>query len=220
GPAQPGMSVSAVILCDPDSSALCVAGLLVIDRLVVAAHRAGAKNVIVVSEKPLPVLARSTALAIDVKSVVGHPELTGPALILSARLLVHPADLKPLMERRGRLIGRDGTRLPAGVLAELSGLPLEHQLSALPAIAAEGVAESITDPATAAAAARVLWASLTSSSDGFVDKHFNRPVGRWLSKILVHTSVSPNQVSVASTLLGLASAWLFAQGNDLAADRK
>jgi phosphatidylglycerophosphate synthase len=211
------MSFSAVILCDPDSPALRVAGLLVIDRLVVAAHRAGAKNVVVVSEKPLPRLERSTALAIDVKPAVSWPELTGPTLILSARLLVQPADLKRLMEQRGRLTGRDGTPLPAGVLTELSGQTLEDQLSVLPAIAAEGVAESITDPATAAAAARELWASLTSSSDGFVDKHFNRPVGRWLSKILVHTSVSPNQVSIASTLLGLMSAWLFAQGNDRAA---
>jgi phosphatidylglycerophosphate synthase len=211
------MSFSAVILCDPESYALRVSGLLVIDRLVVAAHRAGAKNIIVVSEKSLPRLERTMALAIEVKSVGSCPELTGPTLMLSAHLLVQPADLKRLMERRGRLAGRDGTPLPAGVLTELSGLPLEDQLSALPAMAAQGVAESITDSATAAAAARVLWASLTSSSDGFVDKHFNRPVGRWLSKILVHTSVSPNQVSVASTLLGLMSAWLFAQGNDRAA---
>jgi len=46
-----------------------------------------------------------------------------------------------------------------------------------------------------------------------VDKYFNRPVGRWLSKILVHTPVSPNQVSVAASLLGLVSAWFFAQGD-------
>jgi phosphatidylglycerophosphate synthase len=138
-------------------------------------------------------------------------------LILSTRLLVQPLDLKNLIERRGRLIAQDGTPLPAGVLTEFSECALEDQLSTLPAIAAEGVAKPITDAATAAAAARALWASLTSPTDGLVDKHFNRPVGRWLSKILVHTSVSPNQISVAATLLGLASAWFFAQGKYWAA---
>jgi len=211
------MSFPAVILCDPDSFTLRVAGLLVIDRLVVAAHRAGAESISLVSEKPVPRLERTTALGVPVKSAVSCPELKGPTLVLSTRLLVQPVDLKRLMERGGRLTGRDGTRLPAGVLTEFSGRPLEDQLSELPAVAAEGVAAPIADAASAAAAARALWASLTSSSDGFVDEFFNRPVGRCLSKILVHTSVSPNQVSVASTLLGLVSAWLFAQGNYRAA---
>ena len=211
------MRVPAVILCDPDSSTLCIAGLRVLDRLVVAAHRAGVGRITVVSENPLPRLKRTAALGIAVKLATSLPELSGPTLVLSTRLLVQPADLKNLIERPGRLTGRDGTPLPAGVLTEFSGRPLEEQLSLLPVVVAGGVAEPITDAISAAAAARVLWASLTSSTDGFVDKHFNRPVGRWLSKILVYTSVSPNQVSLSATLLGLLSAWFFAQGNYRAA---
>jgi phosphatidylglycerophosphate synthase len=46
-----------------------------------------------------------------------------------------------------------------------------------------------------------------------VDRFFNRPVGRPLSKLLAHTPVSPNQVSVVSILIGVASAWFFASGN-------
>jgi phosphatidylglycerophosphate synthase len=61
-----------------------------------------------------------------------------------------------------------------------------------------------------------LWNSLASSLDGIVDKYFNRPVGRILSKLLVHTPVSPNQVSVAASLVGLVSAWLFAVGSHCA----
>ena len=58
----------------------------------------------------------------------------------------------------------------------------------------------------------MLWASLTSASDGFVDKVFNRPCGRPLSKLLIHTPVSPNMVSVASILTGVVSAIFFASG--------
>ena len=207
------MNIPAVIICHPDCSPFRLAGLPVIDRLIVAAHRAGAENIIVVSEKALPPLKRTGALGIAFTSTAVRPELTGPTLVLSDRLLVQAADLKCLIARRGRLVSRDGTPLPAGVLAELSGRPLEDQFSTLPAVPAEGVAEPITDAASADVAARKLWASLSSSADGLVDKHFNRPVGRWLSKILVHTPVSPNQVSLAATVLGLISAWFFAQGD-------
>jgi phosphatidylglycerophosphate synthase len=51
-----------------------------------------------------------------------------------------------------------------------------------------------------------------SSADGLVDRRFNRPVGRILSGILVRTPVTPNQVSVVATLMGLGSAALFALG--------
>ena len=207
------MSIPAVILCDDDTSALRVAGLLVVDRLIIAAHRAGAGSIMVVSEKPLPFLARTAALGVTVKSAARCPELIGPTLILSTRLLVQPLDLKRLMERRGRLTGRDGTPLPAGVLTRFTGNRLEDQLSSLPVVAAEGVAVPITDAASAATAAHALWSSLSTSLDGFVDKHFNRPTGHCLSKILIHTSVSPNQVSVVASLIGFAAAWLFAQGN-------
>jgi 1L-myo-inositol 1-phosphate cytidylyltransferase / CDP-L-myo-inositol myo-inositolphosphotransferase len=45
-----------------------------------------------------------------------------------------------------------------------------------------------------------------------VNRYFNRPVGRILSKLLVHTAVTPNQVSVLSVIIGLISAALFAVG--------
>lgn len=207
------MSLPTIILCEPDCSTLRVAGLLVIDRLVVAAHRAGSQSITVVSEKSLPPLERTLTLGITVNQVASCPELTGPTLVLSNCLLVQARDLKRLMEQHGRLISRDGTPLPAGVVTEFTGRSLEDQLFGLPAVAAQGVAEPVANAGAATRAAQVLWASLGSSADGLVDKYFNRPVGRWLSKILVHTSVSPNLVSIVATLLGLASAWLFAQGD-------
>lgn len=207
------MSIPVVILCDPDGATLRVAGLLVIDRLVVAAHRAGAESITLVSGKPLPRLERTVALKITVQPAASCPPLKGPTLVVSSRLLVQTMDLKRLMERGGRWLSRDGIPLPAGVVTEWSGRRFEDQLSGLPTVVAQGVAESVTDTISAATAARNLWASLNSSTDGVVDKYFNRPVGRWLSKLLVHTSVSPNQVSVAATLLGLVAAVFFAQGD-------
>jgi phosphatidylglycerophosphate synthase len=211
------ISFPAIILCDEETAALKVAGLPILDRLIVAAHRAGAAQISVVSSKPLPRLPRTTALGISFRLVADMPDIEQPTLVLSTDLLVQAADLKALVRNRGRLIGRDGVPLPAGVITEPLVRDLEEQLCQLPEVVAQGVAESITGASSVSAASRALWGSLASPLDGVADKHFNRPVGRILSKLLVHTSVSPNQVSVAASLLGLLSAWLFAGGTHDAA---
>jgi phosphatidylglycerophosphate synthase len=71
----------------------------------------------------------------------------------------------------------------------------------------------VSDAASARTAERDLWASLTSSSDGLVDRVFNRPCGRFISKVLIRTSVSPNSVSLASVLIGVVAAGGFALGD-------
>jgi len=41
----------------------------------------------------------------------------------------------------------------------------------------------------------------------------SRPLGRYLSKILIRAPFSPNQVSIVSALIGILSGWFFAGGN-------
>ena len=207
------ISFPAIILCDDETAALKITGLPILDRLIVAVHRAGVAQISVVSLKPLPLMPRTTALGIGFRLVADMPDIEQPTLVLSSGLLVQAADLKALVRNRGRLIGRDGVPLPAGVITEPLVRGLEEQLCQLPAVVAQGVAEPITGALSVSAASRALWGSLASPLDGVVDKYFNRPVGRILTKQLVHTSVSPNQVSVAASLLGLLSAWLFAGGS-------
>lgn len=89
-------------------------------------------------------------------------------------------------------------------------------LDALPNRPAQGVACLVTDAASARLAGNQLWASITSSTDGFVDRWFNRPCGRPLSRLLVHTPVTPNAVSLASVALGLAAAAGFGSGGHAA----
>jgi phosphatidylglycerophosphate synthase len=207
------MSLPAIILCDPQTAALRIAALPLLDRLLVAALRAGADSITVVAREPLPPLPRATALGVKFQLTSQMPEVNCPTLALNTRLLVQPADLKAVIARQGRLVTKDGAALPVGVIREPISENFEQQLSRLPQVAAQGVALPVTGAASAPVVSRALWASLTSSADGLVDKFFNRPVGRFLSKALAPTPVSPNQVSVAATLLGLLSAWLFADGD-------
>ena len=48
--------------------------------------------------------------------------------------------------------------------------------------------------------------------DGPVSRYLNRPVSRWLTRYLVRTTVTPNQVSLISWLLACVAAGLFAVG--------
>ncbi|MEE9140611.1 MAG: CDP-alcohol phosphatidyltransferase family protein [Alphaproteobacteria bacterium] len=49
-------------------------------------------------------------------------------------------------------------------------------------------------------------------SDGPVARYLNRPVSRWLTRYLVRTAVTPNQISIASWLLACVAAALFVTG--------
>jgi phosphatidylglycerophosphate synthase len=192
-----------------------VVALTPLDRAIVAVHRAGCGPIHVVAAGPLPRLRRAPALGIEFNVGPAPPALDGPVFVAQANLLFTATDVKRLVEHRARLV-QNGSKRPAGLARTYSGV-LDHDLASAPPLAPEGVVALVTDAASARAAARALWASLTSSSDGLVDRHFNRPLGRWLSKLLIRTPVTPNQISVAATLIGILSALCFGWGTTGAA---
>jgi phosphatidylglycerophosphate synthase len=200
-----------VIFCPDTTASLRIAGLTLADRLIVAAHRAGASPITVVSPHALPDLQRTRALGIPIEVKRRTPETPVPVLMASAEVLVQAADLRRCLLRGARLVSSSGKPLPVGVART------EPALDQTPPLQAEGVALSVKDRGAARSAEAELWSYLVSSSDGWVDKVFNRPCGRPLSKLLVHTRVSPNSVSIVSILIGLVSALCFAQGQQPAA---
>ncbi len=209
---HPPSRTPALLFCHEATAGIRVAALTLLDRLVVAAHRGGAGPITIVVANGPPVLKRTTALGIPARIVTAPPPRDAAMLVASSDLLVQAADVRALLDHGGRLAGADGTPLPIGVLPG-GDAPWQTALAGLPALRARGVACRITDAVSARRAEQALWASLTSASDGFVDRVFNRPCGRVLSKVLVHTPVSPNAVSLISIGIGLVAAGLFAVGN-------
>lgn len=194
--------VPAVLVCDAATGNLEVAGLTVLDRLVVTAHRAGCEPITVVSDEP-PALTRSAGLKIKTvyARALSKDEAAPSALEVTGGLLIEAKDLQRLIAAGGKLTAKDGEPLPV----RLSNLDA-------PLVIATGLTHVINDAASAIEAETKLWASLESSADGLVDRYLNRPIGRPLSRFLVRTSISPNQISVVSILVGIASAWFFATG--------
>jgi phosphatidylglycerophosphate synthase len=202
----------AVIFACQQWAGLEVAGLTLLDRLIVAVYRAGAGPItIVTSGASLPRLQRTAALGIAFKVETQVPKSPGPALIASADVLVHAAELRRCLVANAALLAPNGRPLPVGVSSSFQR-GMDGALDQAPRVRAETVACMVTDLASARAAEAALWRSMTSSSDGFVDKIFNRPCGRPLSKLLVQTPISPNAVSVASILVGVGAACCFGQG--------
>ncbi len=206
-----GPALSAWVFADPVRSGLPVASLTVLDRLLVALHRAGYGDISVVRSGALPRTPRADALGIRFSRVPTPPACAGPVLVARAEVLVQTSDLRRLGSRPGRLAGRGGEAFPIGIV-DGTAANWETALVELPLVQAEGVARWVRDPGEAESAGRALWNSLTSSSDGWVDRVFNRPVGRPLARWLSRTWVTPNQISVASVLLGVIAGGMFALG--------
>jgi len=199
----------ALIVCDEPTGGLKIAALTLLDRLLLTLHRAGAVPITVVGWDNPPILKRTNASGIPVRLLPAAPVRESTMLVARSNLLVQVADVRGLLQQGGRLATADGKSLPIGVVPPGTA-PWETALDRLPTRAATAVGFCVTDPATARQAERALWASLNSSTDGFVDVMFNRPCGRLLFKVLIHTPVSPNAVSLASIAFGLAAAAFFA----------
>ena len=192
--------VPAILDCVAETSDVQIAGLSLLDRLIVTVHRAGCAPICLIAETAPPA-PRALALGINITLASAIPELNEPALLIDGGVLVETADLQQVIESGGQLFSTDYVRLPVAMTAG-GDAP----------VSAGKVATPVTDATSVREAERRLWASLTSSTDGIVDRFLNRPLGRYLSKILILAPFSPNQVSIVSTLVGILSGWFFASG--------
>ena len=211
-PDQPE-TIPVVIVSEEKTAGLRIAGVSLLDRLVVVAHQAGCFPIIVVSSSARPPLDRARALEIPVHVTREPPIFTRPVLLASTSVLVTAADLRAVIKGGGRLVGEDGTPLPVGIANSSSAV--DEALAPLAPVRAGDVARRVVDGASARDAERALWDGTKSAADGLVDRLFNRPCGRPLSRLLVWTPVSPNAVSLASVAVGLMAAWFFADGDYL-----
>jgi phosphatidylglycerophosphate synthase len=192
--------VPAILDCVAETSRVQIAGLSLLDRLVVTAHRAGCAPIYLIA-KTTPPAPRARALGIEITLASAIPDFDEPALVINGAALVETVDLQQMIERGGQLFLANNTPLPVAMT------PGDAE-----PVRAGKVATLVTDATSAREAEYRLWASLTSSADGIVDRFLYRPLGRYLSKILIRTPFSPNQVSIVSTLVGILSGWFFAGG--------
>ena len=218
---------------DAQAALLDVAARPVAFRILVAAIRAGIEHI------DVPDAWRGTALE---RAIAASPSATRAVRWLKdgappvERVLWLPATLTVPASALARLAAApfvaalgepDGD--PAPVVAAdlaltaslwgelLTGAPLGDALAR--ALKARGIlgpsmagVVRVRGAADAAQAEAVLYSGLGSAIDSPLDTAFHRRLSKPVSRRAVALGVSPNQISTASLLLGLAGAWCIAGG--------
>jgi phosphatidylglycerophosphate synthase len=110
------------------------------------------------------------------------------------------------------LIGRARELAPfAKNAADISGLPVRT--------VSTGLDDGLLDGTTRASRRRAAWHILrrtAKTSDGWVSRHFNRPVSRTVSYALLALRLRPNHVSIMTLMLGVAAAAIGSNPGSLA----
>ncbi|MDQ3369341.1 MAG: CDP-alcohol phosphatidyltransferase family protein [Myxococcota bacterium] len=222
------MTFDAVIVANSPHAGTVLLGLTLVERARRVAGRVGARRTYVIED------------AAGAAGLAAWDADRGDAALLVIRggdRLVHPPLIKPLLEGRAdrRLaVGPTGTY--AGALW-VCGDAARDVIGAIAASPANGDAEVAarwaagtasapaeriphgdiavhlaTTPAERKAATRMLLRILTKADeDSPVSKYIYRPLSKPLTQLLLHTPITPNQVSILVGLIGLIGCWFTAQ---------
>jgi phosphatidylglycerophosphate synthase len=212
-----------------------VCGRTLAVRAMVAALRSGASSILapaVLRDAAVEdALRRMPALAAALRwlDAGSAPPADGSArwLLLPASSLVHVRTLEGLLADPARQpavltestagaapVAVATTPPPAALWSELAagrpvGPALTHWLAGARSRAASGPWADARDADGLARAEAALEAALAIPADSSVDRLLHRRCSRWITRVLVHTPLAPNHVSVASLLIGLAAVWCF-----------
>ncbi|MGE5148039.1 MAG: CDP-alcohol phosphatidyltransferase family protein [Candidatus Eiseniibacteriota bacterium] len=222
----------AVILTTPDS-ALRVAGLSVLQRMVFALERAGVRAIALVADDGAEPSAMPATRRPETRLRRCAPDDLAPATggdilvfrravvldVAAAEALVglgsaaHPVQAIDAVDRTGVPVATGALLVAAEAAADLPRLIIDGAGAAPRRALAAGVCHPLAPGAGARegrAAETALLASLRRKSDGFFAYWFDRRISTALSRHLVRTGVTPNQITVATLVPALLGAVLLA----------
>jgi phosphatidylglycerophosphate synthase len=219
------MDLDAIILADAGSSRR-VHGLTLIERARRVATRAGAKRLAVVDGDRAALAGwwrGGRVLVIRATDQLVHTPLVAPLAAASApAVAIAPAGAPATDVEPGGYAGAfivDGAAADAALAALSAGeddRAVAGRLLASGATAVEHGAiarHPVRDAAEARAAARLLEQILIKPQDNAITRHLYRPVSLPLTRLLVRTPVTPNQISYAVAILAALGLWMTAHAS-------
>jgi phosphatidylglycerophosphate synthase len=199
---------TALVICPPGDPAKTVerrlAGLTVGERVLLALSFGGIERVAFIGHGAQPQSTRAE-LELFEPTVANGPADGEEFLLLTADLVFTRELARPDVRPPGDLPLR---WMPSSawnaVLADPNGF---LDLLGPGRVVTPGIfALRATDRPSAGAATAGLFRSLNKSVDGVISRLVNRPVSLLVSRLLVRTGVTPNQLTIAILLPGLAAA--------------
>ncbi len=227
------VTLDAIVIADPAPIGGLVCGLTLVERARRLATRAGAARVVVVDGPS----ARAALLA-----WWADPAHAEAVLVLRAGdQLVHTPLVAPLLEAvadgadAALAVVPEAPRAPDLAPGEFAGaLLVVHGATAAVAQLAAGAAlpdvaaglpgavrvphgeiarHPVRTPAERAAAERLLYRILIKPQDNVITRYLYRPVSLPLTRLLVKTPITPNQVSLLVAVIVAIGIWLSASGS-------
>jgi phosphatidylglycerophosphate synthase len=228
-------------------AARSVAGRTLTVRNLVAAQSAGASVIAVPSNLRSTAveraLTRMPALAAAVRWLEpgSRPPPSPPDqpwLLVPAASLVQAGVLQklitPAAPPEGAVLAASATGLaPVAVLPRAAvgalwsrlaaGAPVGASLARLLQDGEAQVREStglyvaVSDETARARAEKALFDALGIEADTGIDRHFHRRCSRWITRLLMGTTVTPNQISMLSLAFGSLAIWCFWRATPLSA---
>lgn len=180
-------------------------GLTVLERHLHLLRRAGFESVRVEAPRPAGPLRLPEGLELAWSQ---SPAPKEPYLSVSGEHLVRLGTLKDAAAQDPgvpvRWLARDGREV-LSLVAGGAGTPDRT----LP----EDSAVALSDPLLGGPADAWLMREAVKGTDGFMARHFDRRISLAVTRLLLDTSVTPNQMTLASTAIGLTGAGLLAAGS-------
>jgi phosphatidylglycerophosphate synthase len=199
--------IDQAIVLPPSDGGRRVAGLLLLDRTLLALARAGVRRAIVVGGGAGE---RDPGLAIE-----RAPTLAAAAAAAGGPVILSPADrvFEPALAKLAAGVDLDGVDacvaggLIAATPAFLAHANLDDALAAgrvRTLDAGDLFWADVTDDAARARAERELFRRLRKPVDGPVARHVNRRISLRVTRLLLDRPVTPNQMSIFAGIIGLA----------------
>ena len=205
-------ALDAIVLAVDPLAAVRIAGLSATERAVRVARRVGAERVLVLHE------------ATDLAAWRG--DRTGPLLVIAANQLVHTPLVAPLVAAAPSgdeivaavqdltpggawlAVGRGAETVAAAII---SGDTALATITATRTVTCTGVARApIATPEQRRAAHRLLYTILIKPQDNAITRYLYRPVSFPLTRLLVWTPITPNQISYIVAVLVAIGVWFTA----------
>ncbi|HTR49673.1 MAG TPA: CDP-alcohol phosphatidyltransferase family protein [Kofleriaceae bacterium] len=211
--------LDAVVLADDPRSHVRIAGLSARERAVRVARKVGATSVTVVDEPGQRARLERTR--------------TAPLLVIRADQLVHTPLVQPLAAAKGTAVAVDADGAYAGAFVA-TGADAVRAIAELASGATDdAIAAGFADPARVPhgelarapigtaderrAAHRMLYRILIKPQDNAITRYAYRPISFPLTRLLVWTPITPNQISYLVAAIVALGCWIAAHASDRAA---
>ncbi len=193
---------AAYVLYRHKESEVRISGISLLDRQLLTLHRAKLGPITIITPDAVPLPPRAQALGIPIRIAPSLPSERQPCLVVDGNVFFEQGDLVALGKSIDGLITADGSRLNATFLDSPSDWTADPEPTGAPA-KPNTRAVNLKLSTEADAIGSALLKRTTSASDGIVDRFFNRPLSRQITKRLLETNASPNIVSLIAIVVGL-----------------